>query len=124
MVNFAPFFVAPHKGRNATLLTVADHISHLASLISPVHIGIGSDYDGIESTPRGLEDVSKYPELFAELIRRGWTDSELEGLAGGNLMRVLEGVEKVKEEIELEGKQGPEMTRWRERKDIGQGWPF
>ena len=56
-------------------------------------MGIGSDFDGIEAGPVGLEDTSKFPQLFAELIRRGWTDGDLKKLAGGNLLRVLRQAE-------------------------------
>ena len=57
------------------------------------HVGIGSDFDGIDNTPEGLEDVSKFPDLFAELIRRGWSDADLKKLAGQNLLRVLRAAE-------------------------------
>lgn len=70
---------------------------------------------GIESVPEGLEDVSKYPALFAELIRRGWTDEQLEALAGGNTLRILEGVEKVREEMKAEK---ASMGRYLRRKDL------
>ena len=53
------------------------------------HVGIGSDFDGIDYVPVGLEDVSKFPDLFAELIRRGWSDADLKKLAGQNLLRAL-----------------------------------
>jgi membrane dipeptidase len=59
------------------------------------HVGIGSDFDGITETVVGLEDVSKYPALFAELARRGWSDADLMKLSNGNILRVLERVEAV-----------------------------
>ena len=59
------------------------------------HIGIGGDYDGNEEWPVGLEDVSRYPYLFAELIRRGWRDADLARLAGGNLLRAFRRAEGV-----------------------------
>ncbi|KAJ6558490.1 membrane dipeptidase-domain-containing protein [Mycena vulgaris] len=93
MVNFAPFFVAVPG--NATVYSVADHVEHIGKVAGRQYVGLGSDYDGIDSTPIGLEDVSKYPALFAELYTRGWTKSELAGLAGANLLRVFEGAEKV-----------------------------
>jgi membrane dipeptidase len=58
-------------------------------------VGIGGDFDGITETVQGLEDVSTYPTLFAELLKRGWTDTELKGLAGENVLRVLRGAETV-----------------------------
>jgi membrane dipeptidase len=116
--------VAPNHGANASLSTVAAHIEHIAKITSTKHVGLGSDFDGIEIVPRDLEDVSKYPALFAELIRRGWSDKDLEGLAGGNLLRVMEGAERVQREIEEEGKTGPSMDRWLARPDLAQGWPY
>ncbi|KAF7298126.1 Dipeptidase [Mycena chlorophos] len=81
MINFAPQFVADDG--KADIAAVADHVEHIARKTGKKHVGIGSDYDGIDSTPQGLEDVSKYPNLFAELYKRGWTQHELAGLAGG-----------------------------------------
>ena len=84
---------ATHARPSATLKQVADHIEHVRKMAGPNHVGIGSDFDGIDTTPEGLEDVSKFPELFAELVRRGWTDSDLKKLAGQNLLRALRGAE-------------------------------
>jgi membrane dipeptidase len=72
---------------------VADHIEHVRKIAGSDHVGIGSDFDGIDTVPEGLEDVSKFPELFAELIRRGWSDSDLKKLAGRNVLRALRGAE-------------------------------
>jgi membrane dipeptidase len=79
----------------ATLAQVADHIEHVAKIAGHDHVGIGSDFYGSTDEPRGLEDVSRFPDLFAELIRRGWSDSDLEKLAGGNLNRALGAAEVV-----------------------------
>ncbi len=79
----------------ATLAQVADHIEHVRRIAGVDHVGIGGDFDGMSSAPLGLEDVSKYPQLFAELARRGWTDTDLEKLAGRNLLRVLRAAEAV-----------------------------
>lgn len=73
--------------------TVADHIEHVARVAGYDHVGIGGDYDGIPYTPTGLEGVDAYPRLFAELIRRGWSDANLAKLAGGNAIRALRGAE-------------------------------
>jgi membrane dipeptidase len=80
----------------AHLTDVADHIDHVAKVAGYDHVGIGGDFYGAkgDNLVTGLEDVSKYPELFAELIRRGWSDENLAKLAQGNLMRVFKGVEK------------------------------
>jgi len=69
-------------------------VEHARKIAGADHIGIGGDFgtDGSEVT-RGLEDVSKYPELFAELIRRGWSDADLTKLAGANVLRALRGAE-------------------------------
>jgi membrane dipeptidase len=82
----------------ATLKDVADHIEHIRKVAGIDHVGIGADYYGAEAEQdliQGLEDVSKYPLLFAELIRRGWSDHELRKLAGENLLRVFRQAEVV-----------------------------
>jgi membrane dipeptidase len=84
---------ATHPVPRATLKQVADHIEHVKKVAGVDHVGIGSDYDGIDTTPEGLEDASKFPELFAELIRRGWSDVDLKKLAGQNLLRALRTAE-------------------------------
>jgi membrane dipeptidase len=84
---------ATHPAPHATLKQVADHIEHVRNMAGVDHVGIGSDFDGIDTTPEGLEDVSKFPELFAELIRRGWSDRDLKKLAGQNLLRALRAAE-------------------------------
>lgn len=79
----------------ATLADVADHIEYVRRVAGVDHVGIGGDYDGIRSVPEGLEDVSTYPALFAELARRGWTEAELRKLAGENVLRVWREAEQV-----------------------------
>ena len=69
---------------------LADHIEHIARLVGAKHVGLGSDYDGINCVPAGLETGAKLPRLTAELARRGFTDSELEMILGGNVLRVME----------------------------------
>ena len=92
-------WTAAHPRPNATLAQVADHIDHVRKLAGPDHVGIGSDFDGITYTPVGLEDVSTFPQLFAELIRRGWSDDDLRKLAGRNLLRVLREAERTAERL-------------------------
>jgi membrane dipeptidase len=82
-----------HPQPRATLKQVADHIEHVRKVAGIDHVGIGSDFDGIDTVPEGLEDASKFPQLFAELIRRGWSDADLKKLAGGNLLRAFRGAE-------------------------------
>ncbi|KAI8143759.1 membrane dipeptidase-domain-containing protein [Fennellomyces sp. T-0311] len=103
MVNFYNRFVqCDYPNTPATLQDVADHIDHIASVAGRHRVGLGADYNGIEVTPDGLEDVSKYPDLFAELLHRGWTKKELKGLSSGNLLRVWKRVEEISEELEDE----------------------
>lgn len=79
----------------ATLAQVADHIEHIRRVAGVEHVGIGGDFDGISEVILGLEDVSKYPALFAELARRGWSDGDMRKLAGENVLRALEAAEDV-----------------------------
>lgn len=72
---------------------VADHIDHLKRTIGVDHIGLGGDYDGMDSAPVGMDDVAGYPVLFTELARRGYTQAELQKIASGNMLRVLKAVE-------------------------------
>jgi membrane dipeptidase len=74
---------------------VADHIEHIRDVAGIEHVGIGGDYDGNSLWPEGLSDVSMYPNLFAELIRRGWSDQDLKLLAGENVLRAMERAEAV-----------------------------
>ncbi|KAF8230218.1 hypothetical protein L208DRAFT_1283261 [Tricholoma matsutake] len=115
MVNFAPDFVAaPGK---ADVKAVADHVEHIATISGKQHVGLGSDFDGIGETPRGLEDVSKYPALIEELYQRGWNKYELAGLTGANLLRVLQGAEKVARDLQAEGA-SPVYDLYEKRTDI------
>jgi membrane dipeptidase len=79
----------------STLGMVADHIDHVAKVAGHDHVGLGGDYDGVPDLPRGLENVSTYPALFAELARRGWSDRNLRKLASDNFLRVLKANEAV-----------------------------
>ena len=79
----------------ATLAQVADHVEHIRRIAGVEHVGIGSDFDGISTVPDGLEDVSTFPALFAELARRGWTERELRLLSGENVLRVMRRAEAV-----------------------------
>jgi membrane dipeptidase len=88
-----PVFEKKHPEPVATLRQVADHIDHIREVAGRDHVGIGGDYDGTPSQPAGLQDVSRYPALFAELLRRGWSEADCELLAGGNVLRVLHDAE-------------------------------
>jgi len=84
-----------HPKPFATLVEVADHIDHIRAVAGVDYVGLGSDFDGIPETPQGLDGVDKFPALLEELARRGWSDSELAKVAGGNLLRVMTQAERV-----------------------------
>ena len=86
---------ASHPEPRATLSQVADQIDYVRKVAGVDHVGVGSDFDGITEVVQGLEDVSKFPNLFAELARRGWSDADLRKLAGENLLRVFAQAEAV-----------------------------
>ena len=77
----------------ASLSDVADHVDYVRSVAGVDHVGLGGDYDGVDRQPDGLQDVSCYPALIAELARRGWSEPDLARLAGGNILRVLRDAE-------------------------------
>jgi membrane dipeptidase len=86
---------AAHPAPVINVASVADHIEHVARVAGYDHVGIGGDLDGIDRTVTGLNGVEDYPNLFAELIRRGWSDENLAKLAGGNVLRALRRAEAV-----------------------------
>jgi membrane dipeptidase len=88
-------FEAANPRPVATEATVADHLDHMREVAGVDHIGLGGDYDGTAFTPQGLEDVAGYPNLVAELIRRGWSRPDLAKLTWGNAVRVLRDAESV-----------------------------
>ena len=95
---FQAEFDAANPLRLADLSDVADHIDHVVALVGIDHVGLGSDYDGVGPTlPEGLEDVSTYPALVAELLRRGYGEDDVRKVLGGNLMRVWRAVEAAAE---------------------------
>ena len=107
MVNFNPNFISCEKNdtdpsslptlyaQNATLQQVVKHITYIGDLIGYDHVGFGSDFDGIDSGPRGLEDVSKFPALVGELLKQGVSEEDCGKIIGGNLLRVWREVEAV-----------------------------
>ena len=119
MVTFVPGFISqavadydakPAAERTgtaprATLAQVADHIDHIRKVAGIDHIGLGGDFDGISSVVEGLEDVSTYPALTAELLKRGYKDDDIKKILGLNVLRVLRQVERVS--AELRGSRGP-----------------
>ncbi|ODN84290.1 hypothetical protein L202_00271 [Cryptococcus amylolentus CBS 6039] len=113
MVNFFPVLASANP-EEVDVSFIADEVEYIAEKAGKNHVGIGSDYDGVASTPKGLEDVSTYPHLFAELIKRGWSQSELAGLASGNVLRALRGVESVSMKLKT---RGPSMAKYEKRTD-------
>ena len=101
MVTFVRSFVSDDAA-TASLSDVADHIDHVRRMAGVDHVGIGGDYDGIDAGPDGLEVVSTYPALFAELSRRAWSEQDLAKLAGENLLRVIRDAERVARRIQRE----------------------
>ena len=100
MVTFVPGFLT--STGKATLADVANHMDHVRKVAGADHVGIGSDFDGIETVPVGLEDVSKYPALTAELLRRGWPDDDVRKALGSNVLRVMRRAEEVAARLQKE----------------------
>ncbi len=88
-MNFAPSFVHP---TNPSVSTLVGHIDHISDLVGPDHVGLGSDFDGIPSTPAGLEDVTRMPNIAEELIERGYGREDLKKILGLNHLRVIKKV--------------------------------
>lgn len=114
MVNFSPNFIScipsnqstglPELFKpNATLHQAARHIIYIGDKIGYDHVGIGTDYDGIEETPKGLENVSKFPDLVAELLRLGVSDEDTTKILGKNVLRVWKDADEVAEKLQKSG---------------------
>ncbi len=89
-INFFPHFLS--KEKKITIEHVLAHLEYAASVVGIEHIGLGSDFDGINKVPQGLENVAKIPELIDRLLQRGWREEEVKKIMGGNFLRVLENV--------------------------------
>ena len=100
-----PDWEAAHPLPQATLAQVADHVEHVRQVAGVEHVGLGGDFDGTPDVTVGLEDVSTYPALFAELLARGWTEPDCAALAGGNLLRVLRAAESFAAVAPLDGQE-------------------
>jgi ABC-type maltose transport system permease subunit len=98
--NYLEAWDKANPGPKATLSMVADHIDHLRKVAGIDHIGIGGDFDGIESVVEGLGDVSTYPALFAELLKRGYSEGDVQKIAGRNVLRVMRGAEAVAQRLQ------------------------
>ena len=93
LFSIKPEWERAHPLPQATLAQVADHVEHVRKVAGMGHVGLGGDFDGTPDVTVGLEDVSAYPALFAELLARGWTESDCAALAGGNVLRALRAAE-------------------------------
>jgi len=102
-------WMAAHPRPKVTLAEVADHVEHVRKIAGVDHVGIGSDYDGVDWLPEGLEDVSTYPALIAELLSCGWSEEDCGKLAGGNILRVMREAEAASRVIAA--RRGPSRAR-------------
>jgi membrane dipeptidase len=93
LFSLKPEWELAHPVPQAALAQVADHVEHVRKVAGVEHVGLGGDFDGTPDVTAGLQDVSAYPALFAELLARGWTEADCAALAGGNLLRALREAE-------------------------------
>jgi membrane dipeptidase len=93
LFSFKPEWEQAHPVPEATLAQVADHVDHVREVAGVAHVGLGGDFDGTSDVTVGLADVSRYPALFAELLHRGWSETDCAALAGGNLLRAIREAE-------------------------------
>ena len=100
---------AGHPRPRVTLAEVADHVGHVREVAGVDHVGIGGDYDGVDWLPEGLEDVSRYPALIAELLGRGWSEADCGKLASGNVLRTMRDAEAAARAISA--RRGPSRSR-------------
>ncbi|MDP9343332.1 MAG: dipeptidase [Actinomycetota bacterium] len=91
-----------NPGPSASVADVADHVDHVREVAGIDHVGVGSDFDGAPSMPEGLEDVSCYPNLFAELMARGYSEEDLAGISRGNVLRAMREAEATAERLQAE----------------------
>jgi membrane dipeptidase len=102
-------WVRTNPAPRATIADAADHIDHMRKVAGIDHIGLGGDFDGITSVPQGLEDVSKYPALTAELLRRGYKDDDIKKILGLNILRVMREVERVAARLQKDRPASPAL---------------
>jgi membrane dipeptidase len=94
------FYYQQNPRVTTSVSDVVDHMEHVIDLVGIDHVGLGSDFDGISSTPAGLEDVSGYPNIIEELLRRGYGEQDIRKICGENLLRVWAEVEKIAQELQ------------------------
>lgn len=114
MINISPDFISCEENPSSptglptyidstnTIEQVVKHIMYVGDRIGYDHVGLGTDFDGIESTPRGMEDVSKFPDLMELLLEKGVSEKDVIKVAGGNLLRVWREVDRVAEKLQEE----------------------
>jgi membrane dipeptidase len=102
-------WMAGHPRPTVTLAEVAEHVEHVRDMAGIDHVGIGSDYDGVDWLPEGLQDVSGYPALIAELTGCGWSEEDCGKLARGNILRVMREAEAASQAISA--RRGPSRAR-------------
>jgi membrane dipeptidase len=110
-------WVAANPLWTVPLSLLADHIDHIRGIAGVDHVGLGSDYDGVSALPAGMEDVSGYPALLVELMRRGWTREEIAKLAGLNVLRVMREAERVAAELQ---RTEPPFEAWIDDEVLGE----
>ena len=101
-------WTAANPAPRATIADVADHVDHIRKIAGIDHIGIGGDFDGITQTVQDLDNVSTYPRLTAELLRRGYSDADIKKILGQNILRVMRAAEKVSKRLQAE--RGPSIA--------------
>jgi len=120
MINFYSEFLVPEgEERPGTVGTIADHIDHVVAVAGIDHVGLGSDFDGIDEEPVGMEDVSMLPNLTIELVRRDYTDEEVLKVLGSNLLRAMRQAEAVAVELRASGQPGLQRLPYFGRADEG-----
>jgi membrane dipeptidase len=103
MVNFYPRYVRQGGSAGASVEDVLDHIDHAVKIAGVDHVGLGSDFDGVPSLPRGMEDATRLPFLTYGLLQRGYGEEDVRKILGGNALRVLADAERVAERMQAEG---------------------
>lgn len=112
-------WTAAHPPPRVTVAEVADHVEHVRAVAGIDHVGLGGDYDGVWVQPEGLQDVSGYPNLVAELLERGWSEAEVAKLTWGNALRVLRDAEAVARD--LQARRRPSLATWADLDRDGAG---
>ena len=96
-------FYSQHVPGNVNVSQVVDHIDHVVKIAGIDYVGFGSDFDGVRFVPTGLEDVSKYPNIILELLKRGYSEEAIQKICSGNFLRVWAEVEETADRLQLIG---------------------